>query len=1197
MRKPNAITAQRRTCGRLALAFAVVAGAASVLVIPDPASAAPNAAPTVTQFDLVSPLPNSQSFGSEVLLLSNGNYVVADPRWDDGATIDVGAVFLFDGATDTLISTLTGSTQSDQIGSDGIFEVGDSNFVVVSLGWDDGAVSDVGAVTFGSGTAGVSGPVSTSNSLHGTTADDHVANIGVTVLTNGNYTIASSIWHNGAGVRVGAVTFADGTTGITGAVTPTNSLHGTETSDQVGNGGVTALTNGNYTVNSPSWGNGVIGAGAVTFANGTTGITGPVTVANSLHGTMNANQVGFDGVTPLANGNYVVNSANWDNGAASNVGAVTLGDGTTGITGPVTVSNSLHGTMNNRIADGGVTALTNGNYVVSSILWDDGPAIDVGAVTFANGSTGITGPVTTSNSLHGTTNDDRIGFPGVTPLLNGSYTVESVSWDDGLTPNVGAVTFADGTTGLTGPVTTADSLHGTTTNDFVGNGGVTTLTNGNYVVTSPFWDDGAATEAGAVTFASGTSGITGPVTTANSLHGTTMNDFVGFFGVTALTTGNYVVNSAAWDSPETVDAGAATFADGTTGLAGPVSVANSLHGSTVSDNVAGSGITALPNGNYAVASSSWDDVALGNVGAVTFADGATGITGPVTPANSLHGTAIDEFIGSGGVTALVDGNYAVVSPSRDDGPAINAGAVTFGLGESGAVGPVTSTNSVIGTPPGQIDPPGDRYTTNDAIVVPTEQNRVLLMRVDRAPFFSSTPPDVSASTPPGGSAATVMFPNPIASDVRDVAEPPVACSPASGTVFAVGTTTVTCTATDTVGLTATTSLTVTVNATPTPAAAAITSSRPGRFVDTRPSGETLDDLFEKTGRRVADSEYEVQISGRGSVPVGARAVVANITAVAADGIGFVTAHPCLTPRPNASSLNYTAGVNIANEVIIPLTGSGELCLYTSAAAHLLVDVTGHIGAASTTTPVAPARYLDTRPTGDTFDDQKQAEGRPPAGATITLPVAGRGDVPADAAAVIVNVTAINADNTGFVTVHPCLPTAPNAASLNYVRGVNRANELIAQVDPSGNICLFTSASAHLAADVVGYLPAGTAVTNITPSRLVDTRPTGDTVDDQNQAEGRRPADTQTRIQVTGRAGVPATATTAVLYITAVQPDGIGFVTVHPCAATRPNVSSLNHVPGVNGGNEIITRLDAGGGICVYTSATTHITIDAVAHTT
>ena len=57
---------------------------------------------------------------------------------------------------------------------------------------------------------------------------------------------------------------------------------------------------------------------------------------------------------------------------------------------------------------------------------------------------------------------------------------------------------------------------------------MTVLSNGNYVVRSPDWDNGAAADAGAVTWGSGTTGITGTVSAANSLVGSTAGDQVGY---------------------------------------------------------------------------------------------------------------------------------------------------------------------------------------------------------------------------------------------------------------------------------------------------------------------------------------------------------------------------------------------------------------------------------------------------------------------------------------------------------------------------------------------------------------------------------------------------------------------------------------------------------------------------------------------
>jgi hypothetical protein len=74
------------------------------------------------------------------------------------------------------------------------------------------------------------------------------------------------------------------------------------------------------------------------------------------------------------------------------------------------------------------------------------------------------------------------------------------------------------------------SLVGSTANDQVGNaanGGVTALSNGNYVVSSPYWTNGAAANAGAVTWGSGTAGVSGIISTMNSAIGPVANSGLG----------------------------------------------------------------------------------------------------------------------------------------------------------------------------------------------------------------------------------------------------------------------------------------------------------------------------------------------------------------------------------------------------------------------------------------------------------------------------------------------------------------------------------------------------------------------------------------------------------------------------------------------------------------------------------------------
>ena len=110
---------------------------------------------------------------------------------------------------------------------------------------------------------------------------------------------------------------------------------------------------------------------------------------------------------------------------------------------------------------------------------------------------------------------------------------------------------------------------------------------------------------------------------ANSLVGTVAADAVGI--VTVLTNGNYVVNSASWDNGAITDAGAVTWCSGVTGCpVGDVSPANSLVGSTVSDQISSSQVAALSDGNYLVRSSSFDNGATAQAGEITFGAGNGG---------------------------------------------------------------------------------------------------------------------------------------------------------------------------------------------------------------------------------------------------------------------------------------------------------------------------------------------------------------------------------------------------------------------------------------------------------------------------------------------------------------------------------------------------------------------------------------------
>jgi hypothetical protein len=587
-------------------------------------------------------------------------------------------------------NSLVGSTSGDEVsigsqlpGTSGIIALANGNYVVDSPFWQSSGAA-VGAVTWGNGFVGSVGVITVNNSLVGSTAGDNVGGQGVTPLVNGNYVVSSPNWQMG-GVDVGAATWGNGLGVTVGPVSGSNSLVGEPNEGGIATGGAVALTNGNYVVVSPGWNNGlVVSAGAVTWGNGTSGTSGSVTSFNSLIGTSNFDAVGQGGVAALTNGNYVVSSPLWSN----DLGAVTWMNGSSAISGAtVSGTNSLIGSTPNGAtpgddvggAGGGVTALSNGNYVVSSPGWQLN-GNDVGAVTWGSGTLGVIGTISNTNSLIGATNGDMVGLgngnpgTGVVALNNGSYVVSSPNWNN----NVGAVTWAKSDGSTVGTVSASNSLVGSTSGDQVGFGGVTALTGGNYAVSSPYWQKGSAV-VGAVTWGKADGSTHGFITVSNSLTGSVNGDNVGSGGLTVLSNGNYVVSSPTWHSGN-AQVGAATWVNGTTGKtldsAGTIDAQNSLVGpgsGSILQQVAG-----LPGGTAFLTSFS------GNGGSVievqTSANSEVFATA-ATQTVSLTPSFITATLNTGTAVVLQASNDIVLnSPIVVNNPDGNGGNLTLEAG-------------------------------------------------------------------------------------------------------------------------------------------------------------------------------------------------------------------------------------------------------------------------------------------------------------------------------------------------------------------------------------------------------------------------------------------------------------------------------------------------------------------------------------
>src|SRR5262245_64153043 len=110
-------------------------------------AATPVAAATFTEF--VDPHPaTGNQFGAAVVPLSTGNVVITSP-FDDAGGTDAGAVYLFNGATGALISTLHGSSPYHNIGTglSGVTAPTNGNDRVTNLYWDNDARRSTGRET------------------------------------------------------------------------------------------------------------------------------------------------------------------------------------------------------------------------------------------------------------------------------------------------------------------------------------------------------------------------------------------------------------------------------------------------------------------------------------------------------------------------------------------------------------------------------------------------------------------------------------------------------------------------------------------------------------------------------------------------------------------------------------------------------------------------------------------------------------------------------------------------------------------------------------------------------------------------------------------------------------------------------------------------------------------------------------------
>lgn len=187
-----------------------------------------------------------------------------------------------------------------------------------------------------------------------------------------------------------------------------------------------------------------------------------------------------------------------------------------------------------------------------------------------------------------------------------------------------------------------------------------------------------------------------------------------------------------------------------------------------------------------------------------------------------------------------------------------------------------------------------------------------------------------------------------------------------------------------------------------------------------------------------------------------------------------------------------------------------------------------------------------------------------AGSTLSI------ETPVANGTVMGTLTVTAPTGPGHLRAFPCDEPRPESSALNYAAGQTVANGTTIHTGADGRICIYTSSTTHILWDQV----SDSDLPSHSPVRHLDTR-----------AGAPVAAGTFVAVQ-TGVANATVLGT-----VTATRAADSGHVRLYPCDQGVPPTSVLNYTSGASTAAGAAVRTDAGGFICLYSSATAHLLWD------
>ncbi|MFC1439351.1 right-handed parallel beta-helix repeat-containing protein [Streptacidiphilus sp. N1-10] len=343
----------------------------------------------------------------------------------------------------------------------------------------------------------------------------------------------------------------------------------------------------------------------------------------------------------------------------------------------------------------------------------------------------------------------------------------------------------------------------------------------------------------------------------------------------------------------------------------------------------------------------------------------------------------------------------------------------------------------------------------------------------------------------------------------------------------------------------------------------------------------------------AGATVNLPLAGTHGIPTDVQklAVVLNVTVANTSAAGYLSAFSLYDGAqpggPALSTLTWSKGQVIASSVTLPINeNSVSFTNHSSGTVAIVADLSGYYAMDGTSgfSALPPSRILDTRSAVGVSTRTPV-----PAGGVISVPVRGVGGVPANATAVVLNVTGTQPTKSTYVSVYPDGQSRPTVSNLNLSAGQTLPNQVIVPVGADGKASFYNyNGSVHLVADVAGYY-SPTAVQTFHPSNgynFLDTRTALGVSTTTPLGAGATVSVLPYNSQFINQGD---TVSAVVLNMTVTRPTSAGYLTMYAAGKARPTASNLNWVSGQTVSNQVTVPVGTGSKVNIFNYAgTVHV---------